>query len=100
MIALCRSTRKPQAAAQCSRCLNRNAMSEKGSSSDSGERDCEVGFTPMNRDMQRLSTSLAASAGLALPRSREGKGRPQRDETHTSGLFEFNSEILRMKQAR
>src|SRR5258708_2874316 len=54
--------------------------------------------------MRRLSTvkvcciipSLAASAGLALPRSREGKSRPARDATHTSGLFEFNSEILRM----
>ena len=43
--------------------------------------------------------SLAASAGLALPRSREGKSRPARDATHTSGLFEFNSEILRMNQA-
>src|ERR1700686_5204802 len=57
--------------------------------------------------MQRLSTvkicciSVLASCycGLALPHSRRGKIRPARDATHTSGLFQFNSEILRTNQA-
>ena len=86
----------------------REGMAEDrfGSDSDSGERDCEVRFTPMSRHAAAVHSQCMLHQrhrylqmwDLLFLRSREGKNDGARDATHTSGLFVLNSIFLRMNQ--